>query len=60
MPEIACLMLASLMPILEKHGLTTAATIKMDTILERMQKAVAEAHSQLRLANIVGAWTTLA
>jgi 2-polyprenyl-3-methyl-5-hydroxy-6-metoxy-1,4-benzoquinol methylase len=59
MPEIACLMLGSLMAILEKHGLTTEAAIKPHTLLGRMQTAVAEAHSQLRQANIVGAWTTL-
>jgi SAM-dependent methyltransferase len=59
MVEVACLMLVSLLPILEMHGVTSAAKIDLDTLQERVQKTVSETHSQLRQANIVGAWTTM-
>jgi SAM-dependent methyltransferase len=58
--ELIYLLFESLLPVLEEHGLTNAAKIGLDTLQARMRAAVFETHSQLRLYNIIGAWTAIA
>jgi SAM-dependent methyltransferase len=57
--ELTCLLFESLLPVLERHAVTTPAKIGLETLSARVQAAADEAHSQLRFFGLVGAWATL-
>lgn len=57
--EWAVLTLRSLLPLLERHGVTTGSRIQIETLQDRMQASVSARSSQLRFANLVGAWAKL-
>ena len=57
--EWLCLTLRTLMPVLEKRGVTSAARFGLDTLEPRLQVAVSEARSQLRGADLTGGWARI-
>lgn len=57
--ELLCLTLEVLVPVLERHGITTAGRLGIETLPARVQDAVVEASSQVRLYELAGAWATL-
>jgi SAM-dependent methyltransferase len=54
--EWLSLTLRSLLPLLEKAGVTTAAAVEIDTLQERVQRAASAASSQLSGLSSVSAW----
>jgi ubiquinone/menaquinone biosynthesis C-methylase UbiE len=56
MAEWMSLTVRSVLPHLEKVGVTTAAAVQIDTLQERLQKAASAASSQLSGLSSVSAW----
>jgi ubiquinone/menaquinone biosynthesis C-methylase UbiE len=58
--EWLSLTLTSLLPHLEKLGVTTAAAVEIDTLGERLRKAASVAPSQLSAVPFISAWAKVA
>ncbi|MBP0615778.1 class I SAM-dependent methyltransferase [Jiella mangrovi] len=57
--ELMTLTLRSLLPALEHHAAELAADIEIETLHTRLRNALLATRSQLRFADLVGAWTTV-
>lgn len=49
----------SLLPVMERAGIATAAEVDVDTLADRIREAAAAVDASLRSPDLVGAWCTL-